>query len=133
MQPNALDRFAKQAERFVAWCEQDAAVGTEAAAHCLRLLVDLFQAGLELPPYEATDQDESPFAVSHEDWDRMFQRMARLPLDMYGTVFDPLLIPPAEPVVASLADDLADIYRDVVVGLRCHKAGLPEAALWEWA
>lgn len=55
-----------------------------------------------------------------------------LPLDFYHEVFDPLPFPPEDPVVGSLSDDLADIYRDVVTGLRAYEAGRRAQAVWEW-
>jgi hypothetical protein len=36
------------------------------------------------------------------------------------------------PVVGSLSDDLADIYRDVVTGLRAYDRGDRAGAVWEW-
>ena len=51
---------------------------------------------------------------------------------MYGEVLDPLPVPPEEPVIGSIADDVIDIYRDVVTGLRAYQAGNKTGALWEW-
>ena len=56
----------------------------------------------------------------------------RLPFEAYGEVFDPTVIPPQTPVCGSLSDDIADIYRDVVTGLREYQAGRRNAALREW-
>jgi hypothetical protein len=47
-------------------------------------------------------------------------------------VFDPLSVPPDEPVVGSLSDDLCDVYREVVSGLREYEAGRRAQAVWEW-
>ena len=52
---------------------------------------------------------------------------------MYGEVFDPLTIPSEEPVIGSIADDIIDIYRDVVTGLRAYRLGDLANARWEWA
>ena len=41
-------------------------------------------------------------------------------------------MPPEKAVVGSLADDIADIYRDVVSGLRAFQSGLRAEAIWEW-
>jgi hypothetical protein len=51
---------------------------------------------------------------------------------LYGEVFNPLIVPPEEPVLGSLSDDITDIYRDVVTGLREYEAGRRTQALWEW-
>ena len=47
-------------------------------------------------------------------------------------MFDPLPVPPEEPVVGSLTDDIADIYRDVIPGLREYELGRRAQAVWEW-
>jgi hypothetical protein len=63
----------------------------------------------------------------------VLQEAARLPVDNYGWIFDPLVVPPEEPVVASVADDIADIYRDVVTGLRLDQLGRRTEAVWHWS
>ena len=57
---------------------------------------------------------------------------ARLPFGDYARVFDPFVLPPEEPVVGSIADDVADIYADVVGGLIEYEAGRTAQAVWEW-
>jgi hypothetical protein len=47
-------------------------------------------------------------------------------------VFDPFVLPPEEPVVGSIADDVADIYGDVVGGLVEYEASRTAQAVWEW-
>jgi hypothetical protein len=52
--------------------------------------------------------------------------------DLYAEVFDPYNRSDQSAVIASLSDDLADIYRELVAGLQCYKMRrFPEAA-WEW-
>ncbi len=41
-------------------------------------------------------------------------------------------MPPEEPVVGNLADDLSDIFNDVDRGLLAFEAGRREEAVWEW-
>jgi len=62
----------------------------------------------------------------------VYKHAARLPFDLYGELCNPLTLPPEEPGVGSLGDDIADVYRDVVTGLRHFQAGRPEEALWKW-
>jgi hypothetical protein len=56
-----------------------------------------------------------------------------LPFDLYGEVFDTVPMPPEQPVVGSLTDDITDIYRDVISGLREYEAGRRASAGWEWS
>ena len=77
------------------------------------------------------DQPEAE-RVGDDEWRAVAVACGRLPFEFYGEVFDPLPVPPEEPVVGSLADDLCDIYRDVVTGLRAYEAGLRAHAVWEW-
>lgn len=53
-------------------------------------------------------------------------------LDLYSFVFDPYE-EPTTPVVGSLANDIADIYRDLAEGFAAVEAGgTTESGLWEW-
>ena len=51
-------------------------------------------------------------------------------LDEYADVVDPLTS--GEVVQGSLSDDLADVAADLVHGLRHHRAGRIDEALWWW-
>ena len=51
-----------------------------------------------------------------------------MPFQLYGEVFDSRRVPPEEPVVGDLADDLSDIYGDVNRGLLAFEAGRREEA-----
>jgi len=55
-----------------------------------------------------------------------------MPFQWYGEVFDPRPVPPEDPVVGDIADDLADIFSNVDRGLRAWEAGRREEAVWEW-
>lgn len=55
-----------------------------------------------------------------------------LPFDLYWDVFDPLAMPPDEPVAYSLIDDVADIRADLRRGLDLFDRGYPAAACWSW-
>ncbi|MCS7272220.1 MAG: DUF5063 domain-containing protein, partial [Gemmataceae bacterium] len=70
--------------------------------------------------------------VSDAEYQAVVAAVKGLPLDPYAEVFDPLAVPAEAPVSASLCDDLADIYRQVVSGLRAFEAGRQAVALWEW-
>lgn len=59
-------------------------------------------------------------------------RVAMLPVGYYGSLLDPLAVPPGEAGVGDLADDLADVFADVLHGLRLFDRGAVEDAAWSW-
>jgi hypothetical protein len=62
----------------------------------------------------------------------VYRRFAALPVGKYSEIFDPSDVPAGEPVVGDVADDLADVYRDLIQGVRLEAAGRPRDALWQW-
>lgn len=65
---------------------------------------------------------------------RAQERFSGLPFNFYRVVFDPHDFDGGnEPVTAMLADDLADIYRDLAQGLDNAKQGHLNDACFEWA
>jgi hypothetical protein len=91
-------------------------------------LLRLYLAALELPEAEPSDAHEWQPGIPHDEWRRVYDalRAAFGPCDLYREVYDPAAPGgPAgaieggdEPLVSSLADDLADIWRDLRPGLR---------------
>jgi hypothetical protein len=126
---DAIERFAARAEAFRLWATDGTDVGAPAARQALTHLIALFAAALELP--ETDSPGDVQERVSDDEWQRVFQSFRRLPVSHYSEVFDPLAVPPSAPGVADVADDLADIYRDVVYGLRAFQDGAP-GAVWYW-
>ena len=132
MQPS-VERFLGVARRFEEWAAQGTDEGLPAARNGLRLIAQLYAAGQELPGLpDLADRDPEENLVSDEEWRRVGERAARLPFQYYSEVFNPLAVPPEEPVTGDLAEDVADIYRDVVEGIRLFDRGLEGEALWEW-
>jgi len=80
-------------------------------------------------PQERFEPDTGP----DEDLDELRERLATLLADVDGftEVFDPYTGPP-ELVSSRLSDDLADIAQSVAHGLRHHRAGRDDEALWWW-
>ncbi len=132
---DAVDRFAAEAALFQEWALRGTDRGHAAAREALIRTTRLYVAALTLPPPWSEALEDQPDAVSvgNEEWRAVFDACARLPMDMYGAVFDPLTVPPEDPVIGSLSDDMADIYRDVVTGLQEYRAGRREQAVWEWS
>jgi len=127
----AIDDFLIAARAFVAWAESPGSADEHAeAVAARRYVVALIGAGLALP--DATSTVEAP-PISYEEFYRIFQRFGALPFNYYSECFNPLVVPGEEPVTADLADDLADIWRDVKGGLLLYDSGEPESAVWHWS
>ncbi len=129
---DAVEHFAAEVERFATWADAGSDSGGLAARNGLLHLTRLYLAALELPASAGPDPDAPDVCVDDATRASVLANAARLPLDFYGEVFDPLPVPAEEPVVASLTDDIADIYRNVVTGLKHYQAGRREEALWQW-
>ena len=122
------ERFLKTAREFAAWCEGDEPVTD--LFPLLQLLSRLYAQGLELPMTDF-DPDLEGGAISHEEWHDHFRRIgARLPFGYYKAVMEPFELDKLEDPagVADLADDLADIHRDLLRGFFAADAGDPQTA-----
>lgn len=126
-----VERFAAEAEQFEQWAKSGSDTGAEAARNGLLRITRLYAAALELPALKDNSEYDTN-RVEDAEWRVVLAIAARLPFDYYGEVFNPLPVPPEAPCVGSLADDIADIYRDVVSGLRTYRAGRPNLAVEQW-
>jgi hypothetical protein len=77
-------------------------------------------------------QDVEEEDISDEEWNRVFKRFGALPFNYYSTFFSPAKLLEEDPVVGDLADDLADIYRDIKAGLWLYDHGHTTQAVWAW-
>lgn len=130
---DSVDLFAAEATRFEEWACSDETDPGLAARKALIRISTIYLAALQLPPPFNEELERRPDVErlpSEENAKVMAYR--GIPIDMYGEVFDPIPIPPEEPVIGSIADDVVDIYRDIVTGLRAYQNGNKSGALWEW-
>jgi hypothetical protein len=129
-----VERFLSVARRFEKWAARGTDQGLDAAQNGLRLIAQLYAAGLELPGFpEEVDPNFEEVLVSEAERRQVFRHSARLPFQYYSEIFDPLPVPPTEePVTGDIADDIADIFRDVVEGIRLFDRGQEKEALWSW-
>jgi len=130
----AADRFSREARLFVDWADGSSGDEAMSAALALRRVVALYAAALELPqPWSqgVASAPEFVAAASHQ-LHAVRTRAAAIPLQHYSEIYTPG-VPPDEPVVGDLADDLVEIYRDVSTGLALHDAGRCDDAIWQWA
>lgn len=93
-------------------------------------LSELYSSALGLSGIESRDVSDktlSRFQVSHGEWRALYHRLStQLGHDAwYWMYFEPMKtqIEKAEPVAGNLADDLADVYRDVLPGLHAWNTG----------
>lgn len=80
-------------------------------------------------PRERYEPDTGP----DDDLDELRERLATLlaDVDVFTEVFDPYTEPP-EQISSRLSDDLADVAQSIAHGLRHHRAGRADEALWWW-
>ena len=95
-------------------------------------LTRLYLSALDLPDPSGWDSDLPDLMSDDATWRHVHTHAGRLPINCYAVVLDPLSEENNEQGIASLADDIADIHRDVVVGLKYHAAGRLQEAVWEW-
>jgi hypothetical protein len=132
---DAVPQFAAEAARFREWALDGTDSGELAVRNALIRIGTLYLAALELPPEWSEELADAPDAQgisSDERWAIHRGIAARLPFGDYARMFDPFVLPPEEPVVGSIADDVADIYGDVAGGLIEYEAGRTAQAVWEW-
>ena len=101
------------------------------------LLPRVYAAALALPRVEPDTGSAGEHTLTHDDWQVVYkdltERLGRW--DSYFDVSDPYDQVSHEPIRISLADDLADIYRDVKNGLLAEQAvaeARPNEVLWTW-
>lgn len=126
--------FASQAEIYVDWFDRltvDEALSVNMRE--LHELLGLVQVAAARLPAIAPDGELSD-ELDYKHGSATAIR-PRLPIDAYSVVFDPLEYNPVEaprPVIATVAEDLSDIYDDVMEGLVLYRAGRIQSAVWKW-
>src|SRR5689334_392569 len=116
--------FAAAAEAFILLVDSSAALPPVEFVHELEhRIVDLYAAALTLEPGEPSEEDLPP-RVSDDEVRAVYGHVsAKLgDFNFYSLIFDPFE-PGEKPVDTSLADDIADIYRDVREGLDAFREG----------
>src|SRR3546814_1634307 len=114
-----LQHFAEAAMSFCSWAETTPSEPEAGALTALEHLSMLYQLALALP--ELFGEQEPP-EITRDEWQQIYVRFGSMPFNYYALCFDPQELE-AKPVVADLADDLADIWRDLKRGLLLFQAG----------
>jgi hypothetical protein len=123
-----------EAARYCALIEEEDLCGASLTTALIAALVDLLRAGYDLPEVEP-DTTGLLSRPSHDEWREMFRRVGRrLDAGYYWTVPAlPFDYDTPEPDIGDLGDDLADIWRDLVTGLRAREDGATaNDILWQW-
>ena len=127
--------FVAEARRFCTLVESEGNEATTFEEECLAVLLRLYQRLLLLPRVDPIEF-ESPERIPHEEWQTVRERTAhRINSDQYWEVFEPFAEKKPEPIYGSISDDLADIWRDLKMGLSALDTGKPncvESAVWHW-
>lgn len=124
---NQVRQFADAAEEFCSWAEANPEDQRNQVLTALQHLSNLYRLALALPELFG-EQDSRD--ISHEEWQQVFVRFGSLPFNYYSQSVPQEVA--GESSLADLADDLADIWRDLKSGLLLFQSGYAEAACWKW-
>ena len=127
----ATEKFAAAVEEYCGWAESEPKTESDEVKIAIRLLAKLYFKVLALPEH-GPGNDIGVNRISDEEWKKMLKRFGALPFNYYSVFFSPAKVAEDEPVTGDLADDLADIYRDIKEGLKLYEKGHVTEALWEW-
>ena len=125
--------FAEAAADYCEWCESPP--GKDAVAEAARAVSHLsllYHLAAELPLPDDIDDEFEPEGSDNDTWHAVAQRCAAMPFKYYSEVFDPHAVPGEEPIVHNLANDVADIHRDLIGGLELYRAGHVAEAQFDW-
>jgi hypothetical protein len=125
---SSVEVFAAAATQFCDWAEGSPGDEASEAATARVLLARLFVSALALRDIRAELDPDGP---TDSEWQEMFRRFGALPFNYYSTL-DPHVVPGEQFFVGDLADDLADIWRDLKRGLVPYRAGDVAGAEATW-
>lgn len=123
--------FVNSVKAFCAWAESEPLVVESEVREAIHMLVRIYSTVLPLAVGDP-NFDIDAKRITDEKWKTVFKRFGSLPFNYYNLVFDPTKVEPEAPVVGDIADDFADIYRDLNAGLSLYEGGHEAEAIWEW-
>ena len=124
-----LDAFFHTATTFCQWAEGSPALPDDEADTAIKMLSTLYAQAEEIPAL--FDEQDAP-QLPHEAWMVVYKRFEALPFKYYASYAEPHDTSDPSPGIGDLADDLADIWRDLKGGIALYEAGNHAAAAWEW-
>ena len=122
-----LEDFVRTATNFCQWAEASPRPDDQDIA--IKYLSQLYSQAHELPTL--FDEEDAP-DISHEEWLLIYERFGSLPFNYYAAYAEPTDIANPFPGNSDLADDLADIWRNLKGGLALYQKGNHAAAAFEW-
>jgi|ERR1039458_8062931 hypothetical protein len=141
-----VSRFAGIANRFCSVVDFSSSMErTDLLLQIYRILPKLIDEAISLPDVKLSDSDDPiegnskpAFRVnarqSEQEWGQLYNLLKEklADWDRYWQVFDPT--EDKEALSGTLADDIADIYRDLKEGLVSSEAHQvpPEDVIWSW-
>lgn len=123
--------LVKAAMEFCAWAESiphDIDADTNAKM-ALNLLSRIYVAALDVKQ-TGDGGDSEGMRISDERRKKVYESAGALPFNYYNAFFSPANLEETDPVVCDLADDIADIYRDLSEGISQYNQGHESDALW---
>jgi hypothetical protein len=140
----AVVRFKVVAEEFCSIIEAEPTTQrNNLLVRIYRVLPNLLKGAINLPevPADAGDAEQqfekqahANVRLTNEEWKQLYDSLKNKlrDWDLYWQVFDPTT--DKESVCGSLADDLADIYRDLKEGVILNETrrASPAEIIWNW-
>ena len=126
-----ITTFAYLVREFCNWAEGQPRSEEEEVHIAIKLVASLYSGALSLPNNDPGEDIEEE-RVSDDQWKVIYRRFGALPFNYYFEFFSPAKLDDNEQVTGDLADDLADIYRDLKAGLSLYDLGHRQEAAWEW-
>jgi DNA phosphorothioation-dependent restriction protein DptG len=143
---SAAKEFRLVAEKFCQVVDAASALGRdELLLRVYELLPELIGKAINLPRVEISDDESqeeenrratvnSTRRLSEKEWQDIYELLKEKLADwnVYWQVWDPTK--EKEAIAGSLADDIADIYRDLMAGISIGNTdkALPKDSIWEW-
>jgi len=125
-----LEQFIGSAKAFSEWCVSVPGDGVAEARTALALLSRLYTQALSLRLPSAVKSAFHGERADDATWYEVFDRSQSLPCNLYSVVFNPHNDPSEEPVVCEIADDIADVFRDLSEGISLYEEGRFAEAEW---
>ncbi len=127
-------RFAELARAYCKLIETDVVRGRPGLEVIQSSLIRLYSAASKLP--EVPNSIERPARIERNSWNNVYRGLQERfkDFDTYWDAFNPLKKGEDDPITNSLADDLADIWRDLAAGLKSPVFSVEElrGVRWEW-